>query len=47
MILLELHRTVLRASSLALLIVVTACGHDGSNVTGVVHGVTTPTAVVS
>jgi hypothetical protein len=44
--LLELHRTMLRPSWLALLVVVSACGHDGSSVVGVVNGITPPVAVV-
>jgi hypothetical protein len=45
-ILLQLHRTMFRPFWLALLVVVSACGHDGSGVTGVIDGITPPVAVV-
>jgi hypothetical protein len=36
-----------RSSWLALLVVVSACGHDGNSVVGIVDGITPPVAVVS
>ena len=47
MISLERHRTMLRPSRLSLLVMVMACGHDGSSVAGVRDGIITPIAVVT
>src|SRR4051812_45967768 len=44
---LELHRTMIRRSWLALLVAVSACGHDGSSVAGINDGITPPVAAVS